>query len=359
MNLSVREIIDKATWERFLAQCPEKTFLHAWQWGVFRQQLGDQIWRWGVYAGDELVAVAFVAKVTARRGTFLMVPHGPIGKYKVGMSSAQARASIKYQVLKELVVSLQELAKKEGASFIRLAPLWERNAENTKLLTDCGFRRAPIHMHPEVTWELDITPSEDDLLMGMRKTTRYLIRQAHKDQAITIEQSTNKTGVEMFNKLYAETATRHTFVPFSLEYLGGEFAAFAPENNLVLFLGKYKGEPVSAAMVIYWHEHAFYHQGASLLKYAKMPVSYLVQWEAIQEAKRRGCRTYNFWGIAPTIESKDDLKKSRHPWAGLTLFKMGFGGAKKEYVFTHDLPLSWKYWINYSIERLRKRKRNL
>jgi len=32
----------------------------------------------------------------------------------------------------------------------------------------------------EATWKLDITPSEEELLKGMRKTTRYLIRQVQK-----------------------------------------------------------------------------------------------------------------------------------------------------------------------------------
>jgi len=92
------------------------------------------------------------------------------------------------------------------------------------------------------------------------------------------------------------------------------------------------------------------------LKYPKIPVSYLLQWEAIKEGKKRGCKTYNFWGIAP--ESELEAKKD-HPWKGLSLFKKGFGGYKKEYVKTQDFPLSWKYWPIYLFEEIRKRKRNL
>jgi len=32
----------------------------------------------------------------------------------------------------------------------------------------------------EATWKLDIRPTEEELLKQMRKTTRYLIRQAEK-----------------------------------------------------------------------------------------------------------------------------------------------------------------------------------
>jgi lipid II:glycine glycyltransferase (peptidoglycan interpeptide bridge formation enzyme) len=103
---------------------------------------------------------------------------------------------------------------------------------------------------------------------------------------------------------------------------------------------------------------AFYHHGSSISE-QKVPVSYLLQWEAIKEAKQRGCRSYNFWGIAPDVKEKLDIAKSRHPWAGLTLFKMGFGGRIKEYVKTQDFPISFSYWLTFIFERLRKIKRGL
>ena len=78
-----------------------------------------------------------------------------------------------------------------------------------------------------------------------------------------------------------------------------------------------------------------------------------MQWEAIKEAKNRGCLTYDFWGFT------DPEKFPKHPWAGPTLFKMGFGGYKKEYVATQDFVISKKYWINYIIETFRKKIRNL
>jgi lipid II:glycine glycyltransferase (peptidoglycan interpeptide bridge formation enzyme) len=78
-----------------------------------------------------------------------------------------------------------------------------------------------------------------------------------------------------------------------------------------------------------------------------------LQWEAIKEAERRGCKVYDFWGFT------DPEMFPKHPWAGPTLFKMGFGGYKKKYVKTQDFILSKKYWLNYIIESIRKKKRNL
>ena len=346
-QVEIREITQKDVWEGFLLETQEKTFLDSWNWGEFQKKMGNKIWRLGIYEClkpdiKHLIGVVLVIKITARRGNFLFLPHSPVVKNDRELFSA----------ISAVLEKLKIIAKEENCSFIRVAPIWERNKENIKIFKDLGFRQAPIHMHPEASWELDIKPSEENLLMNMRKTTRYLIRQAQKNKDIEIIQSNNIQDIEKFNKLYQTTVNRQGFAPFSLDYLKNEFSVFQPDNQITIFLGNYRNEIVSSAIIIFWQGIGFYHQGASSLKYPKIPVSYLLQWEAIREAKRRGCRLYNFWGIAP-----DNNKK--HPWYGLTLFKMGFGGHKKEYVKTQDFVLSPKYWLTYIIETIRKKKRGL
>ena len=343
--MEIREIEDKKIWEDFLENFKEKTFLQSFNWGEFNKKMGNKIWRFGIYEISNLIGVALVIKIEAKRGTFLFLPHGPMIKSQISNS--------KSQILEFLLEKLSQLAKKERCDFIRIAPILERNKENEKIFKELGFREAPIHIHPELTWELDITPSENELLMGMRKTTRYLIRQALKNKEIEIVKSKNLKDLEAFNKIYQETASRNRFVPFSFDYLKNELLAFKDDNQILIILGKYKGEIVSGGIFVFWQKIGFYHHGASSKKYPKIPVSYLVLWEAIREAKDRGCQKFNFWGIAP-IES---LKG--HPWEGLTLFKIGFGGYKKEYLKTQDFPISKKYWLCYLIEKIRKKKRGL
>lgn len=360
MELSIKEIENKEVWENFLLSCQEKTFLQSFNWGEFQKKMGEKIWRWGIYGNGELIAVSLVIKVKARRGTFIFVPHGP----NIKITNSQFPilneiSNVKFQTLNTLLMKLKEIAKEEKVDFIRIAPIWlarrsPQGEGGERIFRDLGFRDAPIHIHPEVTWGLDISKPEEEILMGMRKTTRYLIRQAQKDENIEIIQSQNIEDIKIFNQIYQETVKRHHFVPFSLEYLEKEFLAFKEDNQVSIFLGKYKNQVVSSAIVIYWQNCGFYHQGASLSEYNKIPVSYLLQWEAIREAKKRGCKIYNFWGITPLI---GNFKK--HPWAGLTLFKMGFGGYKKEYVKTQDFPLSKKYFLTYIFEKIRKIKRRL
>jgi len=335
MTFEIKKIENKEIWENFLLGCGEKTFLDSWNWGEFNKMMGNKIWRIGVFENSKLINLSLIIKITAKRGTFLFLPHLVLS-----------------EGLQILVNYLKALSREEKADFIRISPVLKRNEENIKIFKNLGFREAPIHIHPEVTWKLDITPFEEELLRQMRKTTRYLIRQAQKNTEIRIIKTNNFDDIEKFNNLYQTTVDRHHFIPFSLKYLKEEFSAFSPNNIISIFLGKYKDELVSSGIFIFWQGIGFYHHGASSLKYPKIPVSYLLLWEAIKEAKQRGCKEFNFWGLSPESQKN-------HPWYGLTLFKIGFGGYKKEYIKTQDLPLSKKYWLNFVIEKLRKTKRGL
>ncbi|MBI4160179.1 peptidoglycan bridge formation glycyltransferase FemA/FemB family protein [Candidatus Wolfebacteria bacterium] len=349
--MEIREIKDKKIWEEFVAARKPHTFLQSWNWGEFNAAMGEKIWRLGIYeqsANGEspignLVGAALIVKVAARRGTFLFVPHGPVfiehGTWGMGHG------------LKTFVDYLKELAHQEQCRFIRISPILVKNKRSENSFKELGFRQAPIHMHAELLWMLDIAPGEEKLLKDMRKTTRYLIKKAQAD-GVTVIATNDPRHILIFNNLYESTAERQHFKAFSRDYLEKEFGAFAPENQIQVFLAEYHGEFIAGAMVVFYGNAAFYHQGASLNTFKKIPAPYLLQWEIIREAKRRGMEIYNFWGIAP-----DD--KPAHPWAGLSLFKKGFGGSAEELLPAQDLVLSKRYWFTYGIERLRKIKRGL
>jgi lipid II:glycine glycyltransferase (peptidoglycan interpeptide bridge formation enzyme) len=208
-------------------------------------------------------------------------------------------------------------------------------------------------MHPEASWKLDISLPEEELFSAFRKTTRYLIRQAQKNERIRTVSSDDFKDVESFSQLHQQTSLRQRFVPFSREYLQKEFSAFAKDDAVRLFFACYDQEIAAGSFVVFWSGIGFYHHAASLPQYAKLSLPYLLQWEAIREAKNKGCRLYDFWGFV------DPAKHPSHPWAGPTLFKMGFGGLAREYVKTQDLVLSPKYWLTYTFEKVRKLKRGL
>lgn len=246
----MREITNKEEWENFLLQRAEKTFLHSWNWGEFNKEMGDKIWRFGAYDKDQLLGVIFVCKISAKRGTFFFIPHGPAVVEDLAGQD-------KKEIIELVIVQLTNIAKEEGASFIRVSPIFLDTEENENVFIDLGFRDAPIHMHPEVTWELDLTPPEEKILMNMRKTTRYLIRQAEKNPDIQIAISDKIEDLKLFWPVYLETAKRHHFVVFSEKYLEAEFNSFIKDKEIIIFSGKYKDRVVSAAIFVFWQGMCF------------------------------------------------------------------------------------------------------
>ncbi len=356
MKFKIKKIENKEIWENFLLECGEKTFLQSWNWGELQQKMGNKIWRLGIFDNNELISVVLIIKIIAKRGTFLLIQHGPnIKNPKSEILNPKQIQNSKFEILNSLFKKLKEIAKEEKASFIRIASLLEKSEENNKLFRHFGFRNAPMHANAyEATWKLDLTIPENEIFKNMRKTTRYLIRQALKEKDIIIEKSQKIEDAEIYQKLNQETAKRQKFVPFSFEFIKNEFEAFSKENQALWFFGKYKGEIMAAALILFWSRIGFYHQAALSIKCpSKIPLSCLLQWEAIKEAKKRSCLLYDFWGYVNPKENPN------HPWAGPTLFKMGFGGYKKEYLKTRDFPLSKKYWLIYLFEKLRKTKRGL
>jgi lipid II:glycine glycyltransferase (peptidoglycan interpeptide bridge formation enzyme) len=333
--MEVKEILNKDVWENFFKDRKEKTFLQSWNWGEVCKENGNKIWRLGLYDKEKLVLVVLAIKIAAKRGKFLLVPHC------VGMEEI-------------LLNKLKEIAKMQGCSFIRVAPLIKNSQENIRTFKSLGFIKSPMHASAyEATLRLDITLPEETLLKNMRKTTRYLIKRAEKDNNIKIVTSDKIKDIESFLKLIQETARHKLFVPFPSNLVRKEFEIFSKNNQARLLFGEYKGEKIAGALVIFWSGIAFYHQAAFLPQYHKVPIVYSLQWKAIKMAKELGCSFYDFWGYV------DPEEKPKHPWAGPTFFKVGFGGKVYEYLKTQDLPLSKKYWLTYFFEMLRKKVRRL
>jgi lipid II:glycine glycyltransferase (peptidoglycan interpeptide bridge formation enzyme) len=348
--MSITEITDKLQWENFVSSCSQSSFLHSWNWGEFNRITGEKIWRLGVFRDEELKAVALVIKVKARRGSFLFIPHGPVMNHESTLPTGrQGIMNQELGILNELFIFLKKLGEKEKIVFVRVSPLLEKNEGNLEIFKKAGFRNAPIHMmHPETTWLLDITRTEDEILMGMRKTHRNLIRRAKKE-GVKIIQSTNEEHIKAFYDIHMETVRRHKFIPFSYEYIKNEVEVLKKDDEISIFSAEYNNKIISSAIIVFYGDQAFYHHGASLSEYSKIPASYLLLWEAILEAQKRNKKIFNFYGI---VENKP-----KHPWYGLSRFKKGFGGYKKELLHCQDLPLNKKYAITCMVETLRKIKR--
>lgn len=340
MTIESKSITDKSEWESFLQKHPEANFLQSWYWGVFHAKLGKQIERLGFYQGSELVGVMSAVVEPARRGRYLTVAGGPILDWN------------NTELIKTFDRAVKETAIKHSCIFVRIRPQLLDNEFSHTVFHSLGSRPSPMHLTADLTSQIDLSPSEEELMGKIRKSTRYEIRQAQK-LGIKITTSTDPSEIDEFYEMQLATAKRHGFVPFSLAFLKEQFATFAAENLALLYKAEFEGKLLAEAFIIFYGTEATYHYGASTQDGRTYPGAYIIQWEAMREAKRRGLARYNLWGVAPESQKE-------HRFYGVSVFKRGFGGQEIQYLRAQDIVINkLKYSLNFAVESARKRLRKV
>lgn len=341
--MDIIEANDQTSWDSFLATQTFRPFLQSWTMGEVYRDTNQPPLRLEAKDGNQTVGICQALVVPARRGRHLSVPYGPI----VASES----------VIEPMVNALKDLATKHNCTFVRLSPFWPEGQQIKEA------KSAPLHLLAEHIWYIPLQQpnpwetgvdgamrSEEEIMMGMRKTTRNLVRRAAKD-GVTIKRSQDPMAdLPVFIELHEETRKRHKFTPYTNAFFEAQVRHFSARNECTMYKAMFEGEVISCSV----HMHAFgetsYHHGASTHKHAKIPSSYLLQWTAIQDAIARKDRVYNFWGISPEGQKK-------HPFAGVRTFKTGFGGELLPITHCMDVPVHPLYHATRAFETLRKWRR--
>ncbi len=340
MAITTKIIDNKNEWEAFTLSYKEANFLQSWYWGEFHKSLKKKVVRTGFYNGEKLVGVMLLVVEPAKRGRYLTVPGGPLIDWN------------NKTLVAAFVSGVKAIAKKERCVFVRVRPQLLLSDSSKELFRSYGFADAPMHLHAQLTSQLLLAKSEEELLAGMRKTTRYEIKKAIQ-QNVTVTSSVDPKAIKQFYDLQIETAKRQKFVPFSYSFLHEQFRIFAEQGLALLYSAKHEGELLAQAFIIFYGQEAVYHYSASTDEGRKYPGAYLIQWGAILEAKKRGLSRYNFWGVA-----KEEEKQ--HRFYGISVFKRGFGGEDVSYLPAQDLVINKpRYMVNSLIENLRKKIRRV
>ncbi len=339
LTLQTSLVESKEAWEAFLATSPTANFLQSWNWGVFHQKLGKKVFPLGLFQNDQQVGAAMVVKEEAKRGNYLTVAGGPLLNWQDATQ------------LQTVFDALRQLAQQEGCQFVRVRPQERETDQLRDIVRQLGLQQSPMHLTADLTLQLDLTQSEEELLAGMRKNTRYEVRRAEK-LGVEVRQSEDPNDIQAFYDQQLEVAKRHNFVPFSYQFLHEQFITFARDHQVKLFHSYHEGKLLASAFIIFYHQEAVYHYGVSTAANEKLPGSYACQWAAIRWAKENGGLKYNFWGIAPQDQTE-------HRFAGVSLFKRGFGGEEVQYLPAHDLPVSAGYQVVRGFELIRKKLRKL
>lgn len=339
-KITTKLINSKVEWESFLENREEANFLQSWYWGDFHESLGKSVYHTGFYRENKLIGVMLSVIENARRAKYITVAGGPIINWH------------DTNLAKFIFTEARKIARENNCTFVRIRPQLVDDQTWQNIFKENGCVYSPMHLTADLTSQLDITRSDEELIGQMRKATRYEIRKAEKI-GIKITSSKDDKLIQNFYKIQLETAYRQKFVPFSLDFFNSQFKVFFNANKALLFTATINNTLLAQAFIIFYGQEAVYHYGVSTAEGRRFPGAYLLQWEAIKEAKRRGMKKYNFWGVAP-------IGQDGHRFSGVSLFKRGFGGTDIKYLPAHDLIVDKRrYLLNYVIEFLRKKIRGL
>ena len=290
---------------------PNDSFLQSVAWGKFQQAAGF--------------------KTKRIDGVLAIKRPLPLGKCWVYVPRATSSAPP--------VAGLGEVtkwARKEKAVFVRAEPL--------EASLPMPWREVDQHVQPQHTLVLNLAKPEEELLAAMHQKTRYNIRLAEK-KGVTVRFSRDEEDLQSFLKIAQDVSARGSFHFHPESYYKTMLEVLGAANMLEIVIAEHAGIPLAVHLLISHGDTVTYAHGASSSQQRELMAPHLLQWESIKRAKHVGFAKYDFYGIAP------EGAVSEHPWAGITRFKLGFGGERVSYPGTFDYVIDkTSYWL-YNLAR--------
>ena len=363
--------MNSQNWNELISKLPNPHFLQTYEWGQVKAKYG-WIPYYAVWTDDGKfhISTNFQSPITdhcsaaclilkrqilsrgfTARLSVLYAPKGPLMDWD--------NASLRTRVLNDL----QAFARKQGAIFLKVDPdvtLGRGVPDSEGDVTENSgqavrsdlTRRGWVYSSDQIQFRnsvlIDLSASEEEMLMRMKPKTRYNVRLAEK-KGVTIRTGT-LDDLPLLYKMYAETSVRDGFVIRDENYYQTVWKLFMSNVQLstlnipscVPLIAEVEGEPVAAIFLFMFAGRAYYVYGMSRnLHREKMP-TYLLQWEAMKSAKAGGCGAYDLWGAPEVFNESDSM------W-GVYRFKEGLGGEVVRTLGAYDFAPT-KLWYKLYTE---------
>ncbi|MEK7625517.1 MAG: peptidoglycan bridge formation glycyltransferase FemA/FemB family protein [Patescibacteria group bacterium] len=362
--MEIKQINNQTEWDSWL-NAQNASFTQSWEWGEILIAEGKIVERLAVIDGGKILAAAQIVFSSALGFKYAFCPKGPVSeKSKIRNPKSETNPNneiAKYLKTKKCIFfrfepsviqgspRLGGVGLKDGGGFVNVD-------QPTPTPPKRGFGatiKKTIDVNPRATTILALDKSEDELLEKMHTKTRYNTHLAEKkDLKISHEKN-----FEVFWSLMQETGQRDGFRLHDKKHYEVIFQS-SLSRQLTAFQ---HDKPVATMIYVSFGNTATYLFGASDYEHRALMAPYLLQSEAIKMAKREGNKFYDFFGIAPRLAVSATEKRSeyrydeKHQYAGVTRFKLGFGGETVEQPGTFDLIISpFRYRMYELLRRLRR-----
>lgn len=295
--------VDRQAWDNFIGHQPEAHLLQTSMWGELKGKFGWRPER--VMTGESGAQILF--RKLPLGFTMAYIPKGPVGVDWTG-----------------LWPEVHKVCRKNRAIFLRVEPDIEEPVDDILQANLSGFISVGDTIQPRQTIYIDVTGTPDNWLSRMKQKARYNTRLAEKKDVIVDECQ----DFDAFDRLMKATGSRDGFGVHSIDYYKAAYAIFQENGSVALLRAVFEGKPLAMLMVFAHGNRAYYLYGASGDEERQRMPTYLLQFEAMRWAAKKGCTLYDLWGIPDASEEELEASfesRSDGLW-GVYRFKRGLGG---------------------------------
>lgn len=310
--------MDKQSWNKLVIENlpPFGGFLQSYEWGEFQQSIGREVTRFLYSENNETIIAQSIRHNLPFGQQYEYIPKGPLGNYSTNTY---------LKILRE---------NYQNAIFLRLEPSSPDSLAKVK------------EVQPAVTTIVDLTKTEEDILGSMKSKTRYNVRLSSK-KGVTYKIHDNLSALEDFWRLMKQTSVRDHFRSHPKTYYEALLKSIGSAGDMKAFIATahYEDRILSANILIDFANTRTYLHGATSNLHRNVMAQYGLHFYLMQDAKKQGLQKFDFWGIAPPDANK------KHPWFGITRYKLGYGGDIIKMPGTYDFVRKHIYYGVYSSAR--------
>jgi len=315
-------------------------FSQSFDWGEILIKEGKKVERLQIVENNSILLQAQIIYQNLPFGWhYAFCPKGPaINKMVAGDE----------ELTKQVIECFNKYFSQKQTVFLRIEP-------ELSVFKNYSTIKKNIDINPRATLILNLKNTEEEILNSMHQKTRYNIKLAQKKNL----QIKIGKDAESFIKLMQETGVRDGFKLHPKKHYEKIL-----DSNLSKQITIFKNDMAIATGVFIGYGDTFtYLYGASNYEHRNLMAPYSIQWEGIKLGKSLNYKNYDFFGIAPCEVVKEDgddkteyIYDLKHQYAGVTKFKLGFGGNYHEDPGTYDKIINKNKYYIYSLLRFLRRK---